>query len=66
VDLFPVQKCSIYVLFELERAPIPSGVLIANVAEDIDVDGSRLGGTGWKTPAEFPSKRKARVEEFAS
>jgi hypothetical protein len=66
MDLFPVQKCSDDLLFEVEAAPIPSGVLIANIAEDVDVHGPRLGGTGWKAPAEFSAKGEVRVEEFTS
>src|SRR5437588_1456159 len=65
VDLFPVQKCSVDVLFELEAAPIPSGILIANISEDVDVYGPGLGGYGWKAPAEFPTEGKARVDDFA-
>ena len=66
VDLFPVQKCSVDVLFELEAAPIPSGILVANIAEDVDVHGPGLGGTGWKAPAEFSTKGEARVEKLTS
>src|SRR4051794_4055039 len=66
VDLFPVQKCSVDVPFKVEAMPIPTGVLISEITEDVDVHGPGLGGTGWKAPAEFTAERKARVEEFAS
>ena len=39
--------------------------MIGNIAEDVDVHGPGLGGTGWKAPAEFPTEGKARVDDFA-
>src|SRR5882757_1280998 len=66
VDLFPVQKCSVDVLFELEAAPIPGGVLIGDIAEDVDIYGPGPGGTGRKTPAEFATEGEAREEKFTS
>ena len=66
VDFFPVQECSFDVLFEVEAAPIPGGVLIGDVAEHVDVHAAGFGGAGWKAPAEFATEGEARVEEFAS
>src|SRR5258708_25253830 len=66
VDFLPVQKCSVDILFEVEFAPIPCGILIGNVAKDVDVHGSGLGGTGWKAPAEFATEGKPRGDELPS
>ncbi len=66
VDLFSVQKCPVDVLFDVEIAPIPGGVLIGDIAKDIDVYGPGRGGIAWKVPAEFATEGKARVEKFAS
>ena len=59
-----MEECSFDVLFEVEVAPIPSGVLIGDVAEHVDVHAAGFGGAGGQAPAEFTTKGEARVEEF--
>ena len=56
VDLSTVQKRPVDILLEVEAAPIPCGVLIGNIAEDVDVHGPRLRATGWKAPVAFATK----------
>ena len=65
VDLFPVPKGSVDVLFQVEAAPIPGGVLLGEIAEEVDVHGPGRGGIGGKAPAEFATEGKTRVKEFA-
>jgi hypothetical protein len=55
VDLFSVQKCSVDVLFQVEAAPILCGVLIGNIAEDVDVHGPGLGAPDNPSVATFAS-----------
>src|SRR4051794_18916463 len=65
VDFFPVEECSFDVLFEVEVAPIPSGVLIGDVAEYVNVHAAGFGGAGGNAPAEFATEGETWVEEFA-
>ena len=58
MDLSTVQKRPVDILLEVEAAPIPCGVLIGNIAEDVDIYGPGLVSAGWKTPAEVYFDRK--------
>ena len=62
---FPWQKCAFDVLFEVEGAPVPGGVLIGDVSEHVNVHAAGFARAGRDAPAEFPTKGKPRVKEFA-
>src|SRR5262249_34934635 len=66
MDLFSVEERSFDVLFEIEGAPVPGGVLVGDVAEHVDVHAAGFGGAGGEAPAEFATEGEPRVEQCAS
>src|SRR5439155_8055012 len=56
LNFFSVEDGSFDVLFEVEVAPVPGGVLVGDVAEHVDVHVAGFGGTGGKKPGQLTTK----------